>query len=486
MAKNSGKKDKNKKHSAKKTSYKHMPSSLYSGSSIDSSIKLTDYLAYMPGLLMVGMIALTLILSIMSPQMQSTQYEDFKNIFRVFDYVTIACGLIFLVTAAVQKRLKFCLRDYFFGGFMLCIVISTCINGFSHDAAFGIPARYIGILNMLAFFIIYMKVSGYIERITFRYTVLTGFLAVADAVAMSTIYEQYFGDIPAYQGKTGVAAIFGNSNHYGYYLAMVIVISLGYYVYEGRKRAIFGVLTAVLNLFVLMLNNTLGAILAVGICTATMVMIVLTSEMKSNYTIEPHMDAGNKPCKADATQSDDAKSKKSMNETAKRVLILAIIGVVVVVSAIAISASVRNSISELFHDMSSILAGSATGTEGSGRWNVWQTVARYIGEKPLFGHGCEGITMRLMEETGIGDAHCEPLTYAAYYGIPAALLYLAGVISAAVKYFKDRKNLPAYCRIAFLGASAYFISSLVGVPIFNTAPFFFIFMGMAEEEWREE
>ena len=43
----------------------------------------------MPGMLMVGMIALTLLLDIMSPKMQSTQYEDFRNIFRVFDYVII-------------------------------------------------------------------------------------------------------------------------------------------------------------------------------------------------------------------------------------------------------------------------------------------------------------------------------------------------------------------------------------------------------------
>ena len=433
MARNSVNKGKKKNRTVKKTGDK--TSTVHNVSNAnDASIKLTDYLAYMPGVLMVCMIALTLLLDIMSPKMQSTQYEDFRNIFRVFDYVIITSGLIFLVIAAVKKRLRFCARDYFFAAFMVCILISTCINGLNHEAAFGIPIRYIGIFNMFGFFIVYMKVSGYIERVSFRYTVLTGYLIVADAVALSAIYEQYFGDIPAYQGKPGVIPIFANSNHYGYFLAMAIMISIGYYIYEERKKSVFGALSAGLNIFILVLNNTLGAMLSVGLCTF---------------------------------------------ETAKRALSLAILGCAAVVVAIAVSSAVRSSISELFRDMGSILAGTSTGAEGSGRWNLWRTVIQYISEKPLFGHGCEGITMRLHDATGMGDAHCEPLTYAAYYGIPGALLYLSGVISAGVRYFRDRRDLPPYCKVAFLGAAAYFISSLVGVPMFNTAPFFFIFLGLS-------
>ena len=467
MAKNSANKGKRKNKTIKKA-VDYKPSVVRDASNEkNAAIKLTDYLAYMPGILMVGMIALTLFLDIVSPKMQSTQYEDFRNIFRFFDYVIITGGIIFLATSAVKKGLKLCVRDYLFGAFMLCIVISTCINGLSHDSAFGIPVRYIGIFNMFAFFIVYMKVSGYIERVSFRYTVLTGYLIVADAVALSTVYEQYIGDIPAYQGKTGVAAIFVNSNHYGYFLAMAIMIGIGYYLYEGRKKAIFGALSASLNLFVLVLNNTLGAMLAVGICTAVTVILLLVSEMRSRKVDEKI--SGN----------------KVLTETAKRALILAIFGVLTVATSISASAAVRSSIVVLLRNMGSIIAGTATGAEGSGRWNLWRTVVRYISEKPLFGYGCEGITMRLFNEVGEGDAHCEPLTYAAYYGIPGALIYLAGVVAAAVRYFKDRKNLPSYCRIAFLGASAYFISSLVGVPIFNTAPFFFIFMGMAAEEWKK-
>lgn len=466
MTKTSANKSKKKNRTVKKTSSNKTLAVCDVSNADNTSIKLTDYLAYMPGILMVGMIALTLFLDIMSPKMQDTQYEDFKNIFRVFDYLIITGGSIFVVVAMVQKRLKFWVRDYFFGAFLVCILISTCINGLNRDAAFGIPYRYIGIFNMFAFFIFYMKISGYIERVSFRYTVLTSYLVVADAVALSAIYEQYLGDIPAYQGKFGLSTIFINSNHYGYFLAMAIMIGIGYYMYEGQKKSTFGAISAIINLFVLAINNTLGAILSVWFCTFVTVIMVLVSEMKSENLMFK------------------TSEKKGLTSTAKRAITLAIFGILAVVTATAISSSVRSSISELFLDIGSIIMGTSTGAEGSGRWNLWRTVTQYIAEKPLFGFGCEGITMRLAEEAGISDAHCELLTYAAYYGIPGAILYLAGVIAAAVRYFKNRQNLPSYCRIAFLGAASYFISSLVGVPIFNTAPFFFIFMGMATEEWK--
>ena len=427
------------------------------------SIKLTEYLACMPGVVMVVMIALMLIMDIIKP----TPYDSFIKIFRALDYLIITGGLVLLIIMASKKRLRFCLRDYLFGAFMLCIVISTCINGLSHDSAFGIPYRCVGIFNMFAFFVVYMKVSGYIEKGLLRHMVLLGYLAVADIVALSALYEQYLGDIPGYQGKTGVCAFFGNTNHYGYFLAMAIMIGMGYYIYEVRGKAIFGAVSAIINIYVLVLNNTLGAMLAVGLCTLVVLLLIMIGEIKLKKAI-----------------STDFK-EEMMSKTAKRALILTIIGAVAVITIIAGSETARLSFTVLFRDIISIFAGNATGVEGSGRWKLWQTVVQCIVEKPLFGYGCEGIAMRIQEIAGISDAHCEPLTYAAYYGIPGALFYLVGVIAAAVRYFKNRKHMPSYCRIAFLGASVYFVSSLVGVTIFYTAPFFFIFMGMAAEELKE-
>ena len=101
----------------------------------EDAIPLTDYASYIPGVLMIGMIALVLVLDLFTELMADSQYYDFHNAFRVFDYISIAVGLMFLAYKSVKKELAFCTRDAFFAGFMVCIIISTCINGISHEAA---------------------------------------------------------------------------------------------------------------------------------------------------------------------------------------------------------------------------------------------------------------------------------------------------------------------------------------------------------------
>lgn len=421
-------------------------------SRISNEIKLTDYLAATPGILMVAMIVFVLILDLFTTTMAETQYYDFHNIFRVFDYTAIALGVILLIVKIVKHELHIELRDLFFAGFMVCIVISTCINGLSHEAAFGLPVRFVGVFNMLAFFIIYMQASGYIERVQFRYTILLAYIFSADAIALSVLYDRYVSIIEAYQNKEGISAVFVNSNHYGYFLAMAIMISIGLYIYEDDRRLIgIGIVSGLLNLGILALNMTMGAVLAVGICTLGMFVIILLKE----------------------------------RDRLRRILILIAAFAAAVIGVLALSSSIRADVFRLLSDMAKIITGRSDGTEGSGRWVLWLTTIDYIKEKPLFGHGCEGITLRLQEACGIGDAHCEPMTFAAYYGIPGMILYLCGIISTAVSYFRHRAGLPSYCRVAFLAASAYFLSSLVGVPMFNTAPFFYVFIGMSSLLYTE-
>ena len=419
----------------------------------EDAIPLTDYASYMPGFMMIIMIALILVLDLFTTTMADSQYYAFHNVFRVFDYIIRAVGIMFLTRAAIRKEIRICLRDWFFIGFMVCIIISTCINGISHEAAFGIPIRYLGIFNMFAFFIIYMKVSGYIERIEFRYRIRIGYMLVADAITLAALYDKYIGQIEAFEEKIGISALFANSNHYGYFICMAIMIGIGFFVYETGWKMITGAVTALLNLLMLVLNNTLGAEMAIGVCVVVMIIVILLCDRADKVRV-------------------------------KKVLGMAAFFAVCVAGVLVVSQDVRDTVVQMFADMARILSGKSDGTEGSGRLLQWQTTISYIKEKPLFGFGCEGITMRLQDATGVGDAHCEPMTYAAYYGIPAMLLYLGGIVAAAVSYFKNRASLPSYCRIAFLAASAYFLSSLVGVLMFYTAPFFFVFMGMSAEEYN--
>ena len=445
----------------------------------DEAIFTAGCAAAAPGIMMLGMIVIIFLIELVGRADTTAQVSIYQGAFRVCDYIAIAIGLVFLIYQGVHGNLRLGLTTLFgkqkqagstlpsgttyldgvielcFIAFMVCIIISTCINGLNHDAAFGLPVRYIGIFNTFAFFIIYMKVSSYIEGDLFRHVVLVGFLLVADLIALTAFWNQYLTPIPAYQNKTGISAIFANSNHYGYFLGIAVVIGIGYFVYEKQKLAIIGVASAVLNLITLALNDTRGAVLAAGICVVIMTILVAVFDRENKLVL-----------------------KKMVGTLAFFVL--------AVLAAIAILPEVRDSVLRLFSDLVAILTGNTNGYEGSSRIRVWRQVADYIGNRPAFGYGCEGVTMELYNTLGIGDAHSEPMTYALYYGTPAMILYLFGMILTAVKYFKSRLVLPVTCRIAFLGACTYFLSSLIGVAMFYTTPFFFVFLGMSAISKTEE
>ena len=434
-------------------------------------ISASDCAAATPGIMMLVMTLIIFLVEILGRTDTPTQFSFYQVVFRVCDYIAIAVSLIFLIYQGTQDNLRLGLKtlfgkqkqassmhpieatrldgwiELFFIAFMVCIIISTCINGLTKEAAFGLSVRYLGIFNMFAFFIIYMKVSTYIEKDFFRHVILIGFLLTTDLITLTAFWNQYLTLIPAYQNKDGISAIYANMNHYGYVLGMAVMIGIGYWIYDRKKRAVIGAASALLNLIMLALNNTLGVQLAVGICVIGMTVLVAVFDRDNKLVF------------------------RKMTGTLAFFLIC-------VIGAIAIIPEVRLSVQTLFSDLGNILSGNASGTEGSGRMAVWRQVVAYIKDRPAFGYGCEGITMEMHNNLGVGDTHCEPMTYAVYYGIPAMIMYLAGIILTAVKYFRSRKTLPMTCRIAFLTACTYFLSSLVGVPMFYTAPFFFVFLGM--------
>jgi O-antigen ligase len=119
------------------------------------------------------------------------------------------------------------------------------------------------------------------------------------------------------------------------------------------------------------------------------------------------------------------------------------------------------------------------GSTGTGRWRLWTHTVQYIGERPFFGWGSEGIFDRLEEEAGNSRPHNEYLQYAAFFGIPAALCYISGVVSVFIKGLKKRAELDIYTVAAFAASFGYLISAFFGVTMGFTAPYFFIVLGFA-------
>lgn len=406
---------------------------------------LADYLALMPGLFMCFMLVLILILDISMPDMSEKQYEDFPNIFTVLDYAATVCGLVYIAVSAKRKNLRFEKSDALFAAFAALILLSTCVNGFNEMSVNGVPYRYIGIFNMFAFMLIYMGVTRSVKRDSFGDLIMVGYMAAADLIGLAAAADMITGNIEAFHGKKELSAVFFNGNHYGYFLLMAVLAGLGYYLFAERKKAVFGAVTAAFNMLLLIINHSLGSILALLAVVLVTGIIVIVKDKRFR----------------------------------KRFAVLAAAVIVVFISALLISPEIRKEFAGLAADMAAILNRTAEGSAGHRRLAMWRLTAAYISEKPILGYGCEGIALMLYKAMKVSNPHCEFLTYAAYYGIPAAALYAAGVLASIILCIRRTEKNGAHQKAACMAAAGYFISSFVGVGMFYTLPFLFIFLGLS-------
>ena len=428
-----------------------------------------ERLAAMPGFLMCLITAVMLVLDIFAEGMQEKQYQYYQSAFSIVNVVAVVCGIVIIIFKAgmdfrafvPQSRSKR-LAWACFGAFAVCMIISTCVNGLTHDAIHGIPYRDIGIFTMFALIFIYMGSSSLMETERIADGLMLIFLAVSFLVSVAALYDRYVDEIEAFKAKKELSAIFFNGNHFGYFLVMAILAGAGYFIFTKGWRAVFGAVTGVTNLIVLGLNHSLGCMLAVMIVLFVTCLIVL---FKEKYL-------------------------------RKRVLILVVILAAAFIAAMTVIPEVREEFETFSKDLINILHNRAKGSAGHNRLKVWRRTVEYIKDRPVVGYGCEGISIDLYSEMAISNPHNEVLTYAAYYGIPAAIFYTLGTISALFsginartgksniqyKHSASETHKSHVNPVACMAAAGYFISSMTGVAMFYTVPFFFIFLGLTMGE----
>jgi O-antigen ligase len=112
---------------------------------------------------------------------------------------------------------------------------------------------------------------------------------------------------------------------------------------------------------------------------------------------------------------------------------------------------------------------------GSGRGELWRYAVEHIVRRPLTGWGVEGYEY--------GDtAHNELLQYAENFGIPVTLMYISAVTYVLTATFRRKKNLSKITLSCFCSTTSYLIGSLFGLALFNTLPFFYLFLGLTYAE----
>ncbi len=341
--------------------------------------------------------------------------------------------------------------------FALLVVVSTCLNGFTQYALQGDSYRNESMFTYISYIAIFFFCATLVQSPKKKAAVMYLMLAASVLLAVCGMLHRWVIPFDTFSNdrSMNITTIYHNSNHYGYYLVFAVLASGGLFVFEKRKSLrVLALVSFLVNNVVLVLNNTFGAYLG---C-----MIALFFQVIVLYIIHRRI---NRPT-------------------------LVLLGLMLAVSAVMgfwVDNVFRN-FYELFIDFNSLAKDEEDAcSAGSGRWKLWEHTLQYIGEKPIFGHGVEGISQRLYEESGdICDrSHNEILQYAAFFGIPAAIVYMIGVFRVYWNGLKLKSALDGYTISCLVMAFGYLTSSLVGNTTYYISPLFFIFLGLGFLRSRE-
>lgn len=406
-------------------------------------------IAAVPALLLCAVTLAILVLDTAVPAMSEKQYLLYPLLMRISSAVCLVCAADTLITGS-SSILKTDAGRVLFLLFLFCIMISTVLNGFDRDALLGVQFRYIGVFDMITLIIAYKMCSSGINSTTLRKTVLISYMALADLIAVVFIADWKTEMINAFRSKNEPAAIFFHGNHYGYFLVIAVVICTGLFLCSSGILRIISAVSVLLNLLALAMNRSMGCILAVAVVFTVSALYILISG------------------------------------TVPRGRMLIFIAAIVVLALLLMlrSSDLREDIRQLLNETLMLISGDGPSYIGHGRLALWDYTIELIKERPLAGYGCEGITEILGDRFWYSDnPHNEVLTYTAYYGIPAAVFYTSAVIATITKGLKSGDGISM---IAATAAAAYFISSMFGVAMFYTLPFFFVMLGLADGQIHAE
>ncbi len=336
-------------------------------------------------------------------------------------------------------------------------IICTCINGFNDRAINGDYYRGEGFYYFFATYFIIFVSALFLENAGLRQTMVRVMLAVSIILGIGAYLDFIFGPLyifSPYNMRGFLSTVFYNSNYYGYYLTIVVLLSYGCYLRteKGRANTLYFI-CYIFNSSILIMNLTRGGFIA-----------VLFTLLGSIFFM-----------------------KKFGREFRKKACICLVIFLVETVIFSFICETLVSQLVLIIFDILNILKNPREADDaGSERWLLWKCTFKMIMDRPLFGYGNEGISELLKQMSGTHKTrpHNEYLQYAAFWGLPGLALYLSAILSAILRSYKRYDRLSPIglgCLLASIGyaGAAFFCNTMCFV-----TPFFYIMMGMAYAEWR--
>lgn len=334
----------------------------------------------------------------------------------------------------------------FFGFTLLMMLLSTLVNGITPAVLHGDSYRRESLYSFAAYFIFLFLGATFIQSER-KKSILLGAYLFSSLILAVREFIAYMMTPPelAQRYMMIVTSVFEQFNHYGYYLAMAILISSVLIRSREKLLRYLAAVSFLANTAVLVVNDTFGAFLS---CLFGLIFSIIVFSV----------------------------CNRKLDKTA--VWMLALFILTALLTNLKCGTLLQN-FSQLFTDVEKISSGAEDAEKaGTFRWGIITATIGYISERPLLGFGLEGIGQRLFSDIRTDRPHCEYLQYAAFFGIPAAVSYVLGVFHVFLNGLKHRYELGLYTKAALVAAFGYLVSAAFGNTMYYTAPYLFILLGL--------
>ena len=333
---------------------------------------------------------------------------------------------------------------------------STLVSDNAHLSIFGETYRKEGLIVYIMY-IGFALLSSIIKDSKYMKYLFGSMIVSCLVISIVPLFSSTFTYV-------NFANIFHNTNHYGYYLMINVMLAL--FMLINSEKTIYKVIYTLVYIFFIYLlirNNTFGSYLAIFVTIMFLLIYSLITKFKrldivlitiifilTSFTVSFF----------------DIKIGERIDFSSTKGIILA-------------------NILELNRDVKGIASNDedAINAAGSSRGILWKEASKYIADHPMFGGGMESLKYYyshnpVITKYNFSDRpHNIVLQVSAFIGIPGALAYLAFIVYIAFSNLKIMRgngmNIMIWC-----AAACYFISSQFGNSMYYTSPYFAILLGL--------
>lgn len=387
-------------------------------------------------------------------------YDLFSSMEYKLGYISLALSLLYMLKKNREEKLNVMNivhnnLEVLIVVFMLFWSFISALNARDREISFtGDPYRLEGFLRYISYLGFFML--GYLikkeKHIKLSFNI---FIGIGTILSIDTVIRAFI-DLHKINKLKQYTSVFLNSNHYGYYLTMLIIcISTLLLVSKNKKLNRVYFISFIVSSIALIFNNTFGCYLAVFL---GLIFVIIAFYICSKNVLK------------------------------RSVLIFSVFLCVSFVLDFKYGL-VRQNFMETGNDIIMIARKDKNADNaGSLRWVLWKKGIKISFYEPIFGQGPDSLGP-LYKEQNIHfneRPHNIFIQLAASLGIPFMLMYIGLLTCIYSKNFKIRDKIKDSSLICICVTVAYLISSFFGNSMYYTTPYYVIFLGICSRRRKKE